>query len=98
MTTCLKLLGKINVFLTDIFCVLLFSIIRRLATLLSSQAGLLAENEAALKQAASASKAASAIIDQQASAGSAKKSGSDESTTKLQAEIRSLKDGILNTN
>lgn len=53
----------------------------------------MAENEAALKQAANASKAAAAVIDQQlADKPSGKKGGSDEDPIKLQKEINSLKD------
>ncbi|CAL8118757.1 unnamed protein product [Orchesella dallaii] len=76
------------------FALLLSAIIRRITTLLSIQAMLMAENEAALKQAANASKAASAIIDAQTSSGSGKKSSDDGGDApKLQKEVKALKDG-----
>lgn len=54
----------------------------------------MAENEAALKQAANASKAAAAVLDQQSMGkGSDKKSGGDASLTKLQTEVNTLKEG-----
>ncbi|ODM98038.1 B-cell receptor-associated protein 31 [Orchesella cincta] len=76
------------------FALLLSAIIRRLTTLLSAQAQLMAENEAALKQAANASKAASAIIDSQTSSGSGKKSGDDGDAAKFQKEVKALKEEL----
>jgi len=77
------------------FALLLSAIIRRITTLLSTQAMLMAENEAALKQAANASKAASAIIDSQTSSGSGKKSGDDGGdASKLQKEIKAIREEL----
>jgi len=76
------------------FALLLSAIIRRITTLLSIQASLMAENEAALKQAANASKAASAVIDQQAADSKSKKSGSSDEVAKLQTQINTLKEDL----
>jgi len=78
------------------FALLLSAIIRRITTLLSMQAGLMAENEAALKQAASASKAASAMLDQQSadSKGSGKKAGASDEVAKMQTQINTLKEDL----
>jgi len=80
------------------FALLLSAIIRRITTLLSIQAGLMAENEAALKQAANASKAASAMIDQQAAdSKSGKKSGGSDDVAKLQTQVNTLKEELAKT-
>jgi B-cell receptor-associated protein 31 len=76
------------------FALLLSTVIRRITTLLSIQATLMAQNEAALKQAASASQAASAMIDAQDTKGSGKKSGGSDEVAKLQTKVNTLKEEL----
>lgn len=78
------------------FALLLTLVIRRITTLLSTQGSLLAQNEAALKQAAGASDAARRLMAQQAA--SEKKNAGDTSMNSkdevqsLQTEINTLKE------
>lgn len=72
----------------------IFSVIRRLMTLLAAQASLAAASEAALRQASSASKAAEELMAQQdkSSNGSEVKE-LQESLTKLKEELGAAKKG-----
>jgi len=76
------------------FALLLSAIIRRITTLLSMQASLMAQNEAAMKQAASASKVASGLLDQQATDSKGKKSGASDEVAKYQTQINTLKEDL----
>jgi len=76
------------------FALLLSAIIRRITTLLSMQASLMAQNEAALKQAASASKVASGLIDQQSVDSKGKKSGGSDDVARLQTQVNTLKEDL----
>jgi B-cell receptor-associated protein 31 len=75
------------------FALLLSLLIRRIATLLSVQGSLLAQNEAVLKQAKSASDAAQRLMGDskvQSSSGG-KGSKNDEDNQKLETELQSLR-------
>jgi len=80
------------------FALFLLPIIYRLISLLSKQAVMEAENEAALKQAKSATSAAKTIMSQQAGAGEAAQTASNEAhqkeVTKLSKTINDLKDSL----
>jgi B-cell receptor-associated protein 31 len=78
------------------FALLLSLLIRRIATLLSVQGSLLAQNEAALKQAKSASDAAQKLMDDNKGQGSSGGKGtkSTEENQKLETELQNLKKEI----
>ena len=67
-------------------------VIRRITTLLSVQGSLLAQNEAALKQAASASTAARRLMDEADDKDKGSKSSKSE-VTELQTKLKTLQDG-----
>jgi len=77
------------------FALLLSLLIRRIATLLSVQGSLLAQNEAALKQAKSASDAAQKLMDDKGpSTSGGKGTKSAEENQKVETEMKNLKKEI----
>jgi len=77
------------------FALLLSLIIRRIATLLSNTGSLLAQNEASMRQATSATNAAQRLLNEQGGKGDTKK-GSSESgdIEKLKTDAKTLKDEL----
>jgi len=86
------------------FALLLSLIIRRITTLLSNQGTLIAQNEAAMKQASSATDAAQKLLNEQSKKGGSGVSGgggdtkkiqnSSEDVEALQTQINALKDQL----
>jgi len=82
------------------FALLLSLIIRRIATLLSNQGTLIAQNEAAMKQASSATDAAQKLLNEQSKKGGSGGSGdkkiqnSSEDVEALQTQVNALKDQL----
>jgi len=71
------------------FALLLSLVIRRIATLLSQQGSLMAQNEAAMRQASSASDAARKMLDEQGKKGGSGDAGNDK-VEKLQTRVNTL--------
>ncbi len=70
------------------------SVIRRLMTLLAAQAALGASNEAAMKQAASASKTAKDLMDKKPAVEETNSKEHQEAMNKLKEELAEAKKGI----
>jgi len=83
----LKLFRAQRNFYISGFALLLSLIIRRISTLLSQQGSLIAQNEASLRQATSASDAARKLMDDQGKKGSG---DADKGSAKLEAKLNSL--------
>jgi B-cell receptor-associated protein 31 len=79
------------------FALLLSLIIRRIATLLSNQGSLLAQNEAVMRQATSATDAAQKLLNEKSKGGSGdskKVQNSKDDVEALQTQINTLKDEL----
>lgn len=79
------------------FALFLSLVIRRLVTLISSQAGLLAQSEAAMKQAVSATTAAKSLLAQRGSGEIAQNDSNeahDKQITELKGQIKELEEEL----